>query len=152
MDFHPGSEEQEEDVGAGCVYWSAEFAVTCVARRVCTVHVFCVCSVCSASLLGQTLGQGVGAVVSLLGCWIWQLMLKECGSEKRCRGSWKSSSLLKLKMNIWDNLLQEILIPVFKYTVLVKHIRNCIMGNNFSIKTYRCWGLKEVRSLSLHHL
>lgn len=57
MDFHPeqSSEEQEEDVGAGCIYQSAEFAVARVSRRVCAVHVFCVCS---ASLPGQTLGQG----------------------------------------------------------------------------------------------
>lgn len=41
MDFCP--EQQEEDVGAGCIYRSAEFAVTCAARRVCAVHVFCVC-------------------------------------------------------------------------------------------------------------
>lgn len=32
MDFHP---VQEEAVGAACVYRSAEFALTCVASRVC---------------------------------------------------------------------------------------------------------------------
>lgn len=43
MDFDPSSKQREEDVGAGSIYPSAEFAVTCVARRVCAVHVFCVC-------------------------------------------------------------------------------------------------------------
>lgn len=41
--FTLGSEEREEDVSAGCIYQSAEFAVTCAARCVCTGHVFCVC-------------------------------------------------------------------------------------------------------------
>lgn len=88
MDFHPDQEEQEEAVGAACVYRSAEFALTCVASRVCMCCArvgVCVPmgNVCSASLLGWTFGQAVGAAAPL-GCWIWHLLVKGCGSEKRC--------------------------------------------------------------------
>lgn len=79
MDFCP--EQQEEDVGAGCIYRSAEFAVTCAARRVRAVHVFRVCL--------------WGAVLSLttrpdLGVGSWG-----CGAK-----ALRNLSLLKLKMII----------------------------------------------------
>lgn len=63
MDFHPKQPgaEREEDVGAGCIYQSAEFAVTCAARRVCTGHVFGVCLWGTVFSLATRPDLGVGS-------------------------------------------------------------------------------------------
>lgn len=115
MDFCP--EQQEEDVGAGCIYRSAEFAVTCAARRVRAVHVFRVCL--------------WGAVLSLttrpdLGVGSWG-----CGAK-----ALRNLSLLKLKMIIWEFTSGDTDYSFQMYCAGETCKRNhSVMGNNFNVKT-----------------
>lgn len=79
-------EEQEEAAGAACVSQSAEFALPGVASWVGT-YVLCTCfCVCTyrERVLSFAPGLDLGAALPLLGCWIRQLRIKGCGSEKRC--------------------------------------------------------------------
>lgn len=96
-DFH----RDQRGAGGGC--WCClcfPKCWVCIARCgqpgtyvLCTC--FCVCTY-RERVLNFAPGLGLGAALPLLGCWIRQLRIKGCGSEKRCWGSLKNLSLLKL--------------------------------------------------------